>query len=49
MSYAQTSELILEPLSPEQRGEKTVNVDGENTGFSPLRVRCLARMLPIVA
>ena len=49
VTYVQTPEFTLEPLSPEQRGEGTVNVDGENCGFSPLRVRCLNRLLPIVA
>lgn len=46
---SQTTEVIIEPLSPEQRGEGTVNVDGENIGFSPVKVKCLARLLPIIA
>ncbi len=49
MMLLQATEVMFEPLSPEQRGEHTVNVDGENAGFSPVLVRCLNRVLLIVA
>ena len=42
-------EMTLVPQRGDQTGLNTVNVDGENVGWTPLRIRCLPRVLTVLA
>jgi diacylglycerol kinase (ATP) len=46
--YIQASEYTLTPTIADQRGEKTLNIDGELAGMTPVTVKTLQQAMQII-